>query len=51
MLESNNEWDLGGFHVVRFGEENSLGLGGLHSGSRHLVSVRVPPARADNART
>ena len=40
MLESNELWDLGGFQVVRFGEENSLGYGGLHTGAKHLVSVR-----------
>ncbi|BGP51792.1 hypothetical protein JCM10450v2_007748 [Rhodotorula kratochvilovae] len=47
MLESNPEWDLGGFHVVRFGEENSLGLSsGLHSGAKHLVSGNHVPDAA-----
>ncbi|KPV73370.1 glycosyltransferase family 4 protein [Rhodotorula graminis WP1] len=46
MLESNGLWDLGGFQVVRFGEENSLGYGGLHTGAKHLVMHNHVPDAA-----
>ncbi|GAA5901057.1 hypothetical protein JCM8208_007606 [Rhodotorula glutinis] len=46
MLESNELWDLGGFQVVRFGEENTLGYGGLHTGAKHLVMHNHVPDAA-----
>ncbi|GAA5892766.1 hypothetical protein JCM6882_000575 [Rhodosporidiobolus microsporus] len=46
MLESNEEWDLGGFQVVKFGKENELVLSGLHNGASNLVKDNFVPDAA-----
>lgn len=39
MLESNPEWDLGGFHVIKFNANNETVTQGLHSGAANFYSV------------
>ncbi|BGP20142.1 hypothetical protein JCM10213_000773 [Rhodosporidiobolus nylandii] len=46
MLESNEEWDIGGFQVVRFGREKELVLHGLHSGAKELLKGNLIPDAA-----
>ncbi|GAA5970589.1 hypothetical protein JCM21900_005822 [Sporobolomyces salmonicolor] len=46
MLESNAEWDLGGFHVVKFGHKNELVLSGLHNGAANFLEGNFVPDAA-----
>lgn len=39
MLESNPEWDLGGFHVIKFNANNETVTMGLHSGAANFFNV------------
>jgi hypothetical protein len=39
MLESNPEWDLGGFHVIKFNANNETVTMGLHSGAANFYNV------------
>lgn len=39
MLESNPEWDLGGFHVIKFNANNETVTQGLHSGAANFYNV------------
>jgi len=42
MLESNPEWDLGGFQVIKFNANNETVTMGLHSGAANFFNVRPP---------
>ncbi|GAA5985541.1 hypothetical protein JCM10908_007018 [Rhodotorula pacifica] len=46
MLESNPEWDLGGFYTIRFGRTNETVLTGLHSGAANIFSGNFVPNSA-----
>jgi len=39
MLESNPEWDLGGFQFVKFGASNETVKMGIHSGAFNFFGV------------
>ncbi|GAA5858132.1 hypothetical protein JCM8547_005665 [Rhodosporidiobolus lusitaniae] len=46
MLESNPEWDLGGFHVIKFNAQNETVTMGLHSGAANFFSGNFVPNAA-----
>ncbi|GAA5886968.1 hypothetical protein JCM6882_009401 [Rhodosporidiobolus microsporus] len=46
MLESNPEWDLGGFHVIKFNAQNETVTMGLHSGPANFFNGNFVPNAA-----
>ncbi|POY75525.1 hypothetical protein BMF94_1428 [Rhodotorula taiwanensis] len=46
MLESNPDWDLGGFHVIKFGASNETVTSGVHSGATNFFSGNFVPGAA-----
>ncbi|GAA5890091.1 hypothetical protein JCM5296_004767 [Sporobolomyces johnsonii] len=46
MLESNPEWDLGGFHVIKFNANNETVTMGLHSGAANFFNGNFVPNAA-----
>ncbi|SGY17708.1 BQ5605_C015g07867 [Microbotryum silenes-dioicae] len=46
MLESNPEWDLGGFHVIKFNANNETIVQGVHSGSANFFNGNFVPNAA-----
>ncbi|GAA6009920.1 hypothetical protein JCM10207_002158 [Rhodosporidiobolus poonsookiae] len=46
MLESNPEWDLGGFHVIKFNAQNETVTMGLHSGAANFFNGNFVPNAA-----
>ncbi|GAA5869501.1 hypothetical protein JCM16303_000492 [Sporobolomyces ruberrimus] len=46
MLESNPEWDLGGFHVIKFNANNETVTMGLHSGAANFYNGNFVPNAA-----
>ncbi|GAA6017735.1 hypothetical protein JCM10207_000479 [Rhodosporidiobolus poonsookiae] len=46
MLESNSEWSLGGFQVVKHGHKQHLTVSGLHNGAASLAKSNLIPDAA-----
>ncbi|KPV73364.1 glycosyltransferase family 4 protein [Rhodotorula graminis WP1] len=46
MLESNPEWDLGGFQVIKFNANNETVTMGLHSGAANFFNGNFVPNAA-----
>ena len=53
LLESNTDWDIGGFPYIKFGSANETVITGLHSGADNWVYVSPlrPAPRMSNTLT